>query len=350
MSTPASPRLYPDVLYYQRQHRPARPRRPRGRWIWAISGVIVICVIIAGAGTVLSTPRAIHALPMSVATRTVTISKAVTSLSVQSYGGDVRVTGGGKSARVTEQIGYDPQQGAAAAVTDTVSHGQLSMRVPSCAFRACTDWITVPSDVFVSVVSEGGNVAVSGVAGASLDSGGGGVTAISVSGPLTVTSAGGEQGLQDIGGSLMDESGGNRVVAADITGSSAVIITDGGRLTAKGLSVKSAIISTGGNDARLAFATAPASADITTDGGMAEVVLPGGPYALTADSEGGSEVVAIPTSPAAKSTLDVTTGGNSLVVRAASSSQVSTNVNPAFLPDPYAVPVAPPARPAPAAP
>lgn len=349
MSTPLSPRPSFDVQYHQFRHGPKSQKRPRGRWIWAISGVIVIGLMIAGTGAWLSTPRAVHALPMDIATRTFTISKAIKSLSVQSYGTSVRVTGGGSSVKVTEQIGYDPRQGPAPASVNSLSDGQLSLALPSCAIAACTDWITVPSRVFVTVVSEGGDVAASGVAGANLDSGGGYVTATSVSGPLTVTSADGDQVLQDIGGPLKDESGGGKVDAFGVTGSSAVIITDGGGLTASGLSVQSAILSSGGSDARVAFATAPASADITTDGGRATVDVPGGPYALTADSEGGQENVGIPTSPTAKSTLDVTTGGSSLVIEP-TTGRPSLRANPSFSPDPFAIPPAPPVPPAPAAP
>jgi len=350
MSAPASRRLSFDVQYHQYRHGLRPPRRPRGRWAWAISGIIVIALMIAGVATFLNRPRAVQALPMRVATRTFSLSTAITSLSIQSYGADVRVTGGGSGTQVTDQIGFDPAEGPVPATEDSVSQGQLSIAVPSCAFKACVEWITVPSGVFVTVVSEGGNVAVSQIAGARLDSGGGSVTATSVSGPLTITSAGGEQALQGINGSLTDESGGNQVAVADVTGSSAVIITDGGLLTAAGLSVRSAVISTGGNGARVAFATAPAMADITTDGGRADVRVPGGPYALTADSEGGRELVTIPTSPSAKSTLDVITGGSALVVEPTTGSGASLPVNPSFPPDQYAVPVVPPVPPAPPAP
>jgi len=350
VSAPVSPRPPFDGQYQQYRPGPEDRKRPRGRWIWAVSGVIVIGLMIVPGILLLSRPRAIQALPMRVTTRAFTISQSINRLSIQSYGGDVRVTGGGHGVKVTEQIGYDSQQGSAPPVIDSVSHGQLSVAVPSCAITACVDWVTVPSDVFVTVVSEGGNVVVSGVAGANLDSGGGSVAATAVHGPLAVASAGGQAALQDIDGPLQVESGGSSVIAENVTGSSATIVTDGGQLTASGLSVQSAFISTAGNGARVTFATAPASADITTDGGRATVRVPGGPYAVTADSEGGHEVVAIPANSAAKSTLDVTTGGSALVIEPATGSQASPQANPSFLPDQNAIPVAPPVPPAPAGP
>jgi hypothetical protein len=351
-ATSGNPPLGTARLVGDAQRGGPRHKKPRGRWIWAVSGVIVTGAMIAPVSARLAAARDLHPLPMDVTTRTLAISKPFTHLSVQSYGGNVRVVGGGRGTRVTEQVEYDPQQGPAPAVTDSVSDGQLTLAVPSCATQGCMAWftVTVPSTVSVTAVTEGGNVVVSGIAGANLDSGGGTVTATSVSGPLTVASEGGNQGLLGIHGPLEDESGGGTVVARGITGSSAVIITEGGELRAQGLSVQSAILSSGGNDARIWFATAPASADITTDGGSAIVLVPGGPYAVTADSGGGTEGVTIPTSPTAKSTLTVITGGNALFIVPPSGGPAGVRGNASFFPDQYADPVAPPAPPAPAAP
>jgi hypothetical protein len=320
MSTPASPRPYPDVLYYQRQHRPPRQKRPHGRWIWAVSGMIVICLMIAWVGTMLGRPNVIRALPEGVETHTVDIRVPLTHLNVDSYGGDITVAGGGRGTRVTEQVFYDPQAGPAPAVVNSVSGGQLALTVPACQTENCVArfTVTVPSAASVTAVTDGGNLTVSDVAGAVLDSDGGRVSATSVGGPLTVTSEGGDQSLAGISGSLTDESGGGRVVAAGITGSSATIITDGGPLVARRLSVRTAVMNSGGSDARVEFATAPATADIATDGGRASVLIPGGPYAVTADSGGANEVVKIPTSASARATLTVTTGGGPLVIEPAS--------------------------------
>jgi hypothetical protein len=358
MSTPASPRLSFDVQYHQYRHGPKPPKRPRGRWIWAISGLVVIALMFASISEALSQPDAVHALPSGVKTRTIALNQSITQLSVQSYGGNVQVIGGGRRTWVTEQVSYDPQVESAPAVVNSVSDGRLTLAVPACATQGCMDQftVTVPSTASVTIVTDGGDVSVSGVAGATLDSGGGRVRAASISGPLTVASEGGAQELLGIAGSLQDESGGGEVHAVGVTGSSAVIVTDGGQLVAERLSVRAAILSSGGDNARVEFATPPASVDIATDGGDATVLIPGGPYALTADSDGASQAVEIPTSAAATSTLTVTTGGNALLIEpppgtpaAGTPAAVRTGAS-ATGTDQHAAPVPPPAPSAPALP
>jgi hypothetical protein len=226
----------------------------------AVLGIPVARVLI-GAGN--QDYGAISASP--VATRVVTITQPVTSLNVQSYGSDIRVIGDplATTVRVTESLQYNPRPGAAPAVTDTVSDGQLTLAVPACGTSNCSVGFTVivPSRVSVTAVSDGGNVAVQGV-----------------------------------------------------SGPAATIITDGGNLTARGMAVQSATLSTYGGDARVGFTTAPGNVDVATDGGNVTVLVPGGPYAITADSQGGFEVVGVATSPAARDSLTVTTGGGSLSI------------------------------------
>jgi hypothetical protein len=318
--TSATPPL--DVQYHQYEHRPKSPRPPRGRWIWVTSGVFMIIALgipitgaLASAGNS-GNPTAEQASPA--ATRVVTITEQVTSVNVQSYGSDIRVTGDprAKTVQVTEAVQDDPSQGPAPVVTDTVSDGQLTLAAPACDTSNCSVGLTltVPSSVFVTAVSDGGNVAVSGVAGASVDSGSGTVLAMSVGGPLTVTSGGGDQTLVGIRGVLRTDSGGGNVLLRGSTGPAATISTEGGNLTARGMAVQSAILGSGGGEARIEFATAPGSVDVTTNGGNATVAVPGGPYAVTADSGGGPESLGISSSPAARGSLTIITGGGSLAI------------------------------------
>jgi hypothetical protein len=343
MSVTSSSRPSFDVQYHEHQHGPKNPRRPRGRWIWTISGLVVIGAMTAFVGLLSGRPNAIRALPMGVRTRTLTLSQLVTRLSLRSYGGDVRVIGGGSGTHVTEQVYYDPQQGPVPMVAATGSDGQLSLAAPACQERNClaTFTVTVPSTASVTAVTDGGNVVVSHIAAATLDSGGGAVSATAVSGPLTISSEGGNQDLSDINGPVNDLSGGGAVVAAGVTGSSAVIVTEGGQLSVQRLSVQSATISSGGGGARVEFATAPTNVDIASEGGIATVLVPGGPYALTADSGGSPRVVGIPTSPAATSILTVTTGGNALVIQPSSSGAAGTGPVASSPANQHVVPVPP---------
>ena len=346
MSTPTSRRPSFDVQYHQYRHGPKPSKRPRGRWIWAISGLIMIALMCASVSAALSRPNAIHPMPTGEKTRTVAVSESITQLSVRSYGGDVQVIGGGSRTRVTERVYYDPQVEPTPAVVNSVSDGRLTLTIPSCATQGCVGQftVTIPATASVTAVTDGGDVSVSGVAGATLDSGGGRVRATSVSGPLTVASEGGDQNLRGIAGSLRDESGGGAVTATGVTGPSAVIVTDGGQLIAQRLSVQTAILSSGSDSAQVQFASAPTSVDIATDGGNATVLIPGGPYALTADSGGASQVVGIPVSPAARSTLNVTTGGSALVIEpaAGAAATVGASASGSAWTDQHATPAPPP--------
>jgi hypothetical protein len=359
MSTRIPSRLVVDVQHGPQERKSKRSRRPRGRWIWAISGTVMIAVVLLSvAGVFANAGKSRHAISaFPVAARTVTITAPVTSVNVQSYGGDIRVIGdpGATSTQVTEGVEYDPQQAPAPTVTNTVSNGQLTLTAPSCATFDCSVGfiVDVPSGASVTTMSDGGNVYVSGVAGATIDSGSGSVLATSIAGPLTVTSGGGDQQLAGIAGTLKTDSGSGDVLARGITGPAATIVTDGGNLTVQGMAVQSATLSTGGGSAGIRFTSAPVTADVTTDGGNATVLMPGGPYALTADSGGGPENVSIPTSPGALAWLTVVTGGGSLAVLPASSSTPASaraDRDAFFTPDQNAVPEAPPVPPAPAAP
>jgi hypothetical protein len=184
-------------------------------------------------------------------------------------------------------------------VTQSVAGGRLILADPACSASGppCSVSFTlvVPSGVTVTAVTDGGQLTVSGVAGANLDSGGGPVSATRIAGPLTVRTAGGALVLDGLTGAL----------DAD---------TDGGPVTAQGLGSATASITTDGGNARIAFTAAPDSLTVSTDGGLATLTVPGGPYALTADTNGGPESVAIPTDPAARRLITVRTGSGPLQI------------------------------------
>jgi hypothetical protein len=155
--------------------------------------------------------------------------------------------------------------------------------------------VTVPPDVTVTAATEGGPVAVSGTAGANLDSGGGLVRATGVDGPLTVTTEGGPLMVNGLTGPLYANTGGGPLLAEDVATAKATVITGGGQ-------------------ARIGFTAAPDTVTVSTDGGPAALAVPGGPYALTADSGGGPELVGIATDPTARRSITVTSGGAPLVI------------------------------------
>ena len=275
-----------------------------GRWVWGLSGLVTAAALAIPGARLITSPGNednISAVPQQVVTRTETVPQPVTSLVVQSYGGQVQVTSGQVSrVQVTETIGYDQGIDSPPVVTQSVSGGRLSLSDPACSNSPCTvDFdVTVPPGVTVMVSTGGGPVAVSGTAGAFLDSGGGPVRATLIGGPVTVNTGGGPLMLRGLSGPLRAE-------------------TDGGSLVAQDIAAATATITTGGGTATVAFDAAPESVSITTNGGTAILAVPGGPYAVTADSGGGPESLAIATDPAARPTLTVSSGGGPLRIEPA---------------------------------
>jgi hypothetical protein len=185
-----------------------------GQWIWRASGLITAAVLILfGGHLIVRAGQPEHAQPQATAIRTVTVPQPVTSLTVQSYGASVQITGGPVGrVQITETLMYDapggtlsavPQSASAGpvsaspaaapgmpAVAQSVSGGHLSLGDPECASSDCSVSfaVTVPADVTVTVITEGGSISVSGVAGAKLDSGGGPVRATKIGGPLVIGS------------------------------------------------------------------------------------------------------------------------------------------------------------------
>jgi hypothetical protein len=271
------------------------------RWIWGVSGLVTAAALaVPGARLIASpgTPDNVYAQPQHVVTRTETVQQPVTSLLVQSDVGRVQVASGQVNrVQVIETIGYDQGADPPPAVTGSVSGGRLSLSDPACMQSGCSvDFaVTVPPDVTVTVSTQGGPVAVSGTAGATLDSAGGPVRATLIGGPLTVNTGGGPLAVQGVSGPLRAE-------------------TDGGTLIAQDITAATATVTTGGGPAMVSFAAAPDKVSVSTDGGPATVAVPGGPYKLNADSGGGPQSVGIATDPAARPSITVTSGGGPLRV------------------------------------
>ena len=255
----------------------------QGRWIWGLSGLVTAAVLgvpLAHLITGVGDPQG--AWPQNVVTRTETVPQPVTSVVVDSYGGQVQVASGPVSrVQVTETIMYD-QQVRLPAVVQAVSDGRLALSSRACASTGCSvDFrMTVPPGVTATVSTGGGPATVSGTAGANVDSGGGPTRATQIGGPLTV-------------------------------------VTDGGTLIARDIAAATATVVTGGGDATVVFSAAPKAVKLSTGGGTAVLAVPGGPYAVTADSSGGPESLAIATDPAARPTLTVSSGGGPLRIEPA---------------------------------
>ena len=329
----------------------------RGRWIWTLSGLATVgllacpvVVLISSAG---NGGRGEFVTATPTMTSTVTITQPVTSLSVESYGAPIQVTAGPvHQVTVREAISYGGP-GQAPTVTAAVSDRRLTLAAPACAISGCSVGFTVivPPAVAVTAESDDGGIAVSGVGGANLDSGGGPVQASHINGPLSVTSEDGGITVSDVTAPGVNlDSGGGPVQVGRVNGPLTVTSEDGG-VTVNGLTgdleadtgggpfagdVSSGrasvltgdgsvaltfasapayvFVDTGGGPAQLAFDQPPDTVMVSTENGSASLSVPGGPYAVTSDSEGGSQTVDIPTAPTAHHTLTVSTEGGPLEI------------------------------------
>jgi hypothetical protein len=271
---------------------PPAPDRPaaRGRWIWTVTGLATVgllawpvVLLITSAGNsgqgdfVTATPTV---------TRTVTVTQPVASLSVESYGAPIQVTAGPvHHITVTEAIQY-AGPGSAPTVTAAVFDRKLTLAAPACETTGCSVGftVTVPPGVAVTAESDDGGIAVAGVAGANLDSGGGPVQASHIDGPLSVTSEDGGITVSDVSapaGANLD-SGGGPVQASHIDGPLTISSEDGG-ITVSDVTAPGVNLDSGGGPVQVGRIHGPLTV-ASEDGGITVNGLTGD---LNADTGGG---------------------------------------------------------------
>ena len=260
-----------------------RPQAARGRWIWLLSGTLTIAVIgcfgswaIVRASDTPGDQWPETALP----TRTVTVTQPVSALKVQSYGAPIKVsTVPGGPVRIAESVTYGTA--SAPTVTDTVSHGLLTLAAPACAKADCSVSfaVTVPASVKVTANSSGGPVTVAGTGATDIDSGGGPVEAAGIGGPLSVNAEGGQVIVGNVAGVASLDSGGGPVSATGITGK-LTVHAEGGEVTVS--RAPTASIDSGGGPVSVASISGPLS--VSAEGGSVTVT---GAAATQIDSGGG---------------------------------------------------------------
>lgn len=135
----------------------------RGGWLWGVSGVLTAAVL--GVPAVVSIGRAgmphdggFGVYPRAETTRTFTVSRRVDAVTVDSYGGPVRISAGPVSrVEVTETIAYDSGSGPPE-VLASVSGRRLTLADPECGKDHCAVafTVTVPRGWRSLTVSTGG--------------------------------------------------------------------------------------------------------------------------------------------------------------------------------------------------
>ena len=135
----------------------------RGRWVWLLSGLVTSAVLVVPAARLITLGDGVvnaSAEPQVVTTRTVTVPQPVTSLTVQSDGGQVQVTAGPVSrVQVTETIMYDPQAGGPGVVAESVSGGRVATATATITTGGGNAMVTfAKAPESVSVSTDGGAV------------------------------------------------------------------------------------------------------------------------------------------------------------------------------------------------
>ncbi|MEV6685485.1 DUF4097 family beta strand repeat-containing protein [Streptomyces sp. NPDC051130] len=173
-----------------------------------------------------------------------------------------------------------------------VTSGVLSFTA-GCPGTCYVDYrLEVPASATVKLRTDSGRLTVTGVAAADLTSSSGTVTAERVAGPLTVRTSSGDVGAGRIAGPLRIRTSSGDIRAAELSGAQAEVRS-------------------GSGDARLAFATRPASVTADTGSGDLTLRVPRGAYRIAATTSSGTRDITLPADPAAASSLSVkTTSGD----------------------------------------
>jgi hypothetical protein len=174
-------------------------------------------------------------------------------LAMNVYGGDVTLQGGVSPSTAqftgTGTVWYGLRysgQRPTLATAQTATGTRINFACPdyNCALSSTVD---VPTQVPVTVTSNGGNITATGISDATLQSGGGNLTVNELTGDVSLNTDGSPNGPYGGGGNI------NGTVAA-----------------------QSITADTGGGSIDLQLAVPPANLNVTTEGGNVTLQLPGG--------------------------------------------------------------------------
>ncbi|MFD4725847.1 DUF4097 family beta strand repeat-containing protein [Streptomyces seoulensis] len=186
------------------------------------------------------------------------IDAKVTALSVTTKGGNIDVVpGDGTGAHVTEKIRYADDKPR---TEHSVGDGRLTLTAPRCDDCSVNYTVSVPPGTTLTLDTDGGNITIRGVNGATKARTGGGNVHVIDTAPKTLSAR-----------------------------------TDGGTIEAS-------------------LTRPPSSVDAETGGGNITVRLPRGTYAVEATTGGGRTDVSVPTDPDSPHHVRARTSGGNLTV------------------------------------
>ena len=153
----------------------------------------------------------------------------------------------------------------------------------------------------------------------SVNTGGGNVNALGLSGQVTISTNGGELKASGLNGDLTLDTGGGNISATTVAGSQVTADTSGGELAATSVTSPQFIANTGGGDVEIVFTAAPRDVQVDSSGGEVTIIVPPGGtnYRVTTTLNGGTPYVTIPTSASSPNQITATTGGGNLTIEQA---------------------------------
>jgi hypothetical protein len=280
-------------------------RMTPARVVTLLLGVPVILALIAWLGYTVVDQSAHGSFPVSYAD--IPVQHGQLSVSVNS--GDVTVRQGqgqGTTARLTGTVQYGLFRPRATKST-TASGTTVDVNCPTinsgnCGLSATLD---VPRLTSLTLSSGGGNLTVPG----------------GVASSVTLTSDGGDVAVSGIRGQATVSTGGGNLAAGDLAGP-LQFTTDGGDINGTGLTAPSLNAESGGGNVTVVFTRPPTDpVDITSDGGDVTVLLPqdGPSYKVSTTPDGGDTNISVGTTTSKTAdTIDVESGGGNINIAYAS--------------------------------
>jgi Putative adhesin len=242
----------------------------------------------------------------------------------------------GGTARVTGTVQYGLFRPG---ITSSATPGGDSVGVncdginDNCNVNATLD---VPARTPVTLSSDGGDIAVSGLASdltlsadggnltASnltghqllLDTGGGDLTASGLRGTIRIGTEGGNINSGDLVGPMRIDTSGGDLNGNGFTGD-LTVSTGGGNVDANGVTSSHVYVQSGGGDVTLVFTQPPQDLQIAAVGGNVNVILPSGDtrYNISANAQGGNlNIPSTLTSSTSHDTITINSGGGDITI------------------------------------
>jgi hypothetical protein len=135
-------------------------------------------------------------------------------------------------------------------------------------------------------------------AAASISTNGGNITADGITGDVSLATGGGDVTASGVAGDLS-------------------LTTDGGNIEATGVTAAQVSASTLGGDVTIVFTKAPTNVRVNTDGGNITIVVPsdGTQYDVTAHANGGTPIEAVPMNSHSGNVITATSSGGDITIR-----------------------------------